>query len=189
MAEDALCLACLSRPPIYDRALAAAVYDDASRDLILALKHADRTDTAPMLARWLARAGAPLRHQVDVLTPTPLHRGRLWRRRYNQAALLTAELARAWDKPWVPDLLLRVRATRRQGRLSPAARRRNMQGAFAPGPGARLLTPGARVLLVDDVLTTGATAEACARTLKRAGAGAVFLLTLARVDRPRRMDI
>ena len=185
MGEGALCLSCIARPPVYDRALAAAAYDDASRALVLALKHADRTDTAPALAGWLARAGAPLKADCDLIVPVPLHRRRLWRRRYNQAALLAGLLAATWDKPWDGNLLLRVRATPRQGRLSPAGRRRNMQGAFAVTSRAATQIKGKRILLVDDVLTTGATAEACARTLKKAGAAAVFLLTLARVARPR----
>ncbi len=185
MGEGYLCLSCIARPPVYDRALAAAAYDDASRSLLLALKHADRTDIAPALAGWLVRAGAPLRADCDLILPVPLHRWRLWRRRYNQAALLAGLLAAAWRKPWAANLLLRVRATPRQGRLSPAGRRRNMQGAFTVTAQGVARVQGQRILLIDDVLTTGATAEACARALKKAGARSVFLVTLARVVRPR----
>jgi ComF family protein len=185
MGPAALCAACSRAHPAYDRARAVLRYDDSSRDLVLAFKHADRTDGAPAYGRWLARAGAELLADIDLIAPVPLHWSRLFARRYNQAALLALALARETGLPAVPDLLVRRRRTRSQGRLSAAARERNVTGAFALHPRRSDRVAGRRVLLVDDVLTTGATVEACARLLRREGAAAVEVLTLARVVRPQ----
>ncbi|PIW25910.1 MAG: amidophosphoribosyltransferase [Rhodospirillales bacterium CG15_BIG_FIL_POST_REV_8_21_14_020_66_15] len=188
--EGTLCAACIRRPPVYERARAVFAYDDASRDMILGFKHADRTEAAPAFGRWLARAGAELIGQADLVAPVPLHWTRLWRRRYNQSALLAralVRLARPGDRSLavIPDLLVRRRRTPSQGGLGAAQRARNVRGAFRVNPRFQARLRGARVLLVDDVFTTGATVEACARVLLRAGAGAVDVLTLARVVRPR----
>jgi ComF family protein len=182
--DGALCGACVKERPPFARARAALRYDEASKGLILAFKHGDRTDAAPALGRWLAHAGAELLAEADLVAPVPLHRWRLFRRRYNQAALLAQQVARAAGKPCLPDLLERRRATPSQGRMSATERRRNVAGAFAVPARHRARLDGRRVLLVDDVLTTGATAGSCARALLAAGAGAVDLLTLARVVRP-----
>jgi ComF family protein len=184
LGPDTLCGACAKAPPAFDRARAVMRYDEAARPLILRFKHADRTEAAPAFARWMARAGAEPLESCDLIAAVPLHRWRLVRRRYNQAALLANELARLSGKPSVPDLLVRRRNTLSQGRLSRAQRALNVRGAFAVAPQFRERVRGARVLLVDDVLTTGATLEACARTLKRAGAARVEVLVLARVVRP-----
>ena len=183
MGENSLCAACIADRPLFDRARAALVYDDASRDLILRFKHADRIDGAATFAGWMARAGAELIAAADVIAPVPLHRWRLVRRRYNQAAVLAKAIARERGKLAVPDLLVRRRATPSQGHLGRSQRQRNVAGAFAVHPGRRQAAAGARILLIDDVLTTGATAEACVRTLRSAGANAVDLLVLARVVR------
>jgi ComF family protein len=180
----ALCAACTRASPLFERARAALVYDDASKALILGFKHADRLEGAPAYGRWLARAGAELVQDAELIAPVPLHRWRLLRRRYNQAALLALSLGRAAGKPCVPDLLARVKATRSQGGLGRAGRAENVRAAFAVRPRRRDALQGRRVLLVDDVYTTGATATACARALLRAGAAAVDVLTLARVVRP-----
>jgi len=180
----ALCGACLRRRPLFERARAALAYDEASRGMILAFKHADRTEAAPAFARWMARAGRDLVQVADIVAPVPLHWRRFWRRRYNQSALLAWALGRQTGLKVVPDLLERVRATPSQGGLGRLARARNVQGAFRLQARMAARVRGARVLLVDDVYTTGATAEACARTLLRAGAAAVDVLTLARVLRP-----
>ncbi len=182
--EPVACAACEARHPAYERARAVLAYDDASRSMLLDYKHGDRTDHAPALAAWMARSGADLLADADLIAPVPLHRRRLWGRRYNQAALLARELARTSGRAFAPDLLLRRRDTPSQGRLSPAGRRRNVRGAFAVRPGREAALKGARVLLVDDVMTTGATVEACARVLARGGAAGVDVLTLARVVRP-----
>lgn len=182
--EDAVCGDCIRRPPVYERARAVMRYDEASRDLILGFKHADRTYAAPAFAGWMARAGAALLGNADIIAPVPLHRLRLLSRRYNQAALLGHGLSRVSGVAIVPDLLVRRKHTRSQGRLSRAQRALNVQGAFAIKAGHKADLKGRRVLLIDDVLTTGVTAAACAKVLKRAGACAVDVLTLARVVRP-----
>lgn len=183
--EDALCGDCVRQPPAFDRARAVVRYDEASRDLILGFKHADRTYAAPAFAGWMARAGAALLAEAEVIAPVPLHRLRLFSRRYNQAALLAHGLSRASGVGIVPDLLVRKKHTRPQGRLSRSQRALNIQGAFAVKAGRKADLKGRRVLLIDDVLTTGVTAAACAKALRRAGAGAVDVLTLARVVRPK----
>ena len=179
-----LCGACAASHPLYDRARAPLRYDDASRGLILALKHGDRTDAAPALSGWMANAGRDMLGVADLVAPVPLHRWRLLARRYNQAALLAQGVAARAGRDCVPDLLIRRRRTPSQGGLSAAGRARNVRGAFAVNPKRAELIGGKRVMLVDDVLTTGATAEECARTLLRGGAASVDVLTLARVVRP-----
>jgi len=180
---DALCAACLREPPAFDRARAVMRYDARGRALVLGFKHGDRTEGAPSYAAWLARAGAELLADAELLAPVPLHWRRQFARRYNQAALLAGALARHDGVPLVPDLLRRRRATPSQGHLSAAARARNVAGAFAVDPARAAGLKGRRVLLIDDVLTTGATAAACAAALRRAGAAGVDVLVLARVVR------
>ena len=175
------CAACLSRPRAFARARAAVVYDDASRDLILKFKHADRTDLSRLFASWIGRAAADLLADADALTPVPMHPGRLLRRRYNQAAEIARPLARSRRVLYLPDVLARTRAGESQAGKSASGRRRNVAGAFVAQEGACKRIEGRRILLIDDVLTTGATAEACAKALLRAGAAAVDVATVARV--------
>lgn len=181
--EGHACGACLAEPPAFGRARAVMRYDDASRPLLLGFKHADRTEAAPPFAAWMARSGAALLAEAELVAPVPLHWRRLLARRYNQAALLARPLAEHAGVPAVPDLLLRRRATPSQGRLSRAERRRNVTGAFAVNPRRAEALQGRRLLLVDDVMTTGATVSACARAALRAGAAAVDVLVLARAVR------
>lgn len=182
------CAACLAQPPAFDSARAILSYDEHSRDAILGLKHADRLELVPGFARWLGRSGRQLLERCDLVVPVPLHRGRLWRRRYNQAAELARRLARDWNRPYAPQALARSRATPSQGAMASAkARRRNVQRAFQVPDAAPI--KGKRVLLLDDVLTTGATVQACARALKRAGAAEVHVLALARVVKASEMLI
>jgi len=182
---ETLCASCVAHPPPFDRARAAVAYDDFSKGAILALKRADRLELSRLFVLWLKQSGRSLIAHSDVIVPVPLHRQRLWRRRYNQAAVLGQQLAKLGGKRFEPTLLQRNRPTPSQGEMvSPKARRRNVQGAFAV-PGRKVsLARGQTVLLIDDVLTTGATAAACSRALKRAGASQVFVLTIARVARP-----
>ncbi|MBF0374100.1 MAG: ComF family protein [Alphaproteobacteria bacterium] len=180
--DGALCGACMAEPPPFRRARAVFDYDEAGRGLILRFKHADRTDAAPGLARWMSRAGAELLAQADLLVPVPMHRLRLFQRTYNQAAMLARELSRLSGVAFAPEALSRGRATPSQGRMGRVERIKNVRGAFAPGRNGDLVR-GRAVLLIDDVLTTGATASECARALRKAGAASVDVLTVARVGR------
>ena len=183
LGPEAVCGACARERPVFERARAAFRYDEDSKDLILRFKHADRTDSAPAFARWMARAGDALVAEADVVAAVPLHWMRLFMRRYNQAALLASALGELASKPAVNDLLVRRKRTPSQGGLGAAARRRNVAGAFMVHPRHRARVEDKRVLLVDDVLTTGATVSACAAVLLRARARAVDVLTLSRVVR------
>jgi len=175
------CAACLARPRAFDAARAACLYDETSREPILKLKHADRLDLAPLFARWLSRAARELIAEADAIAPVPLHSSRLLGRRYNQAADIARPLARLTGVPYLPDALVRRRATETQGGKSGSGRRRNVQGAFQVPPRRAARVAGKRILLIDDVLTTGATAEGCARALKAAGAVRVDVAVVARV--------
>ena len=184
MPDEAVCGACVLAPPQFDRARAPLVYDDISRAMVLGFKHGDQTHATAAFAGWMARAGASLLSRDSLLVPVPLHRARLFRRRYNQAALLALALARLTGIAVVPDLLIRRRRTPSQGTLSREERQRNVRRAFAVRSACLPRLAGRHVVLVDDVLTTGATAGECAATLTDAGAKAVDVLTLARVNLP-----
>jgi ComF family protein len=179
-----VCGSCLAEPPPFARARSVFRYDDASRDLILSFKHADRLEGAPAYANWLSRSCGEILDKANFITPVPLHWQRLVRRRYNQAAILANALARMSGVPALSELLLRKRATASQGEMrSPRARRLNVAGAFTLNPRHSTAIKDRHILLVDDVLTTGATVTACARALRRGGAGEVSVVTLARVVR------
>jgi len=182
--DGVLCGGCLRRPPAFARARAAFAYDADSRNLVLAFKHADRTQAAPEFGAWLARAGGDLLAEAELIVPVPLHWTRLLTRRYNQSAMLALALGRIARRPVAPDLLRRMRRAPSQQGLDREARARNVRRAFRVAPRHAQRVAGARVLLVDDVFTTGATLEACAAALDAAGARAVDALTLARVVRP-----
>ena len=179
--EGALCGECLRQPPAFDRARAALRYDGESRGLVLGFKHGDRLHLAPALAGWMRRAGAQLLADADALVPVPLHWTRLFARRYNQSAVLAHGIHRAGGPAVGADWLKRRRATPSQGKRNAVGRRRNGAAAFAVKPGLALR--GKRIVLVDDVFTTGATVSECARVLRRAGAARVDVLTLARTVR------
>ncbi len=181
LGPGALSAEAIADPPPFDRARAAAVYDDVARRLVHGLKYRDRLELARWMANWMARAGAGLLKAADVVVPVPLHRRRLWWRRYNQSALLAHVLAETAGKPAVHDALIRIRATAQQVGLSAEERDRNVRGAFRVTAEGRQYIAGRRVLLVDDVYTTGATVKAGTRALLRAGAVAVDVLTFARV--------
>ncbi len=182
--EKIVSAAAVADPPVFDRARAVAAYGDVTRDLVHAYKYRDRQEGLSLFARWMARAGAGLVQEADVLVPVPLYRLRLWRRRFNQSALLADRIGRLAGVAYDPFLLQRTRRTASQVGLTVEQRQRNVAGAFAVSAARKADVKGARILLIDDVLTTGATANACARALKRAGAAQVDVLTLARVVDP-----
>jgi ComF family protein len=176
----ALCPACTGRPRAFARARAACLYDEHSRALILPFKHADRTELGRMFAAWIARAASELVADAELIAPVPLHWTRLLDRRCNQAAEIARPLARRAGIRFAPDLLVRTRAGT-QGGKSTSGRRRSVRGAFEVPERRRPMLEGRRVLLIDDVMTTGATAEACAKALLKAGAKAVDVAVVAKV--------
>ena len=187
--EGARSPAAIADPPPWDSARAAVLFDDVSARLVHALKYQDRQEAGLLMARLMARAGRNLLAGADLMLPVPLHRFRLWQRRFNQSAFLAKELSRLSGTPWRQDLLVRRRRTRAQVGLDAAARRRNVKDAFVLRPGQAGALAGRSILLVDDVRTTGATAEACATLLKEAGAARVCLLTFALVALPAKPHI
>lgn len=182
--DKVVSVAALANPPVYDRARAVAAYGDVMRDLVHNLKYRDRHEGLRLFGRWMARAGDELLREADVLVPVPLDRFRLWWRRFNQSLLLAERVGAASGRPCKPFLLARTRRTPSQVGLTVEQRRRNVAGAFAVPAQSIEAVRGRAVLLVDDVLTTGATANACARALKRAHASRVDVLTLARAVDP-----
>jgi len=181
------CAACLAQPYGFARARAACVYDEASRGLILKYKHGDQQQFAGLFARWISRAAADLVAGADAVVPVPLHHMRLLARRFNQAAEIARPLAREAGLDYLPDALIRAERTATQGGKSARGRRLNVRKAFAVTETGRRRIKGRRILLVDDVLTTGATGEACARVLLEAGARAVDLAVIARVRTARQL--
>ncbi|MCB5424453.1 ComF family protein [Altererythrobacter sp. CC-YST694] len=180
VADGAICAPCLAAPPRHDGIAAGTLYNDASRRLVLAFKHGRRIALAPMLARLIA-ARLPEMDEEWLIVPVPLHRMRLWQRGFNQAALLGRELAKARGGRLEVDILRRRKRTPKLGGLGRQARARVLQGAISVNPAWRARLKGAQVLLVDDVLTSGATSEACVTALKRAGAERVVIACFARV--------
>jgi ComF family protein len=176
-----LCGACLTEAPYFQSARAAMLYDDISRKLILGFKHGDRTHAVKALAVWMHRAGGEFFEGADAIVPVPLHRWKLFQRRYNQSALLAQQIGIMTGKPVLYDVLRRIRATPPQGRLKRKERQENVKGAFAIAPKHKDSVEGKTLLLIDDVMTTGATANECAKVLLKAGAKQVHVLTLSRV--------
>lgn len=186
---ELLSMEAIANPPAYQRARAAVRYDDVARTLVHALKYQDRTDLAPAMGRWMARAGKELLAEADVLVPVPLHWRRGWSRRYNQSGALGRVISRQSGVALASDALRRVRSTEQQVGLSRTQRATNVQGAFKVAPDRGTEIQGRRVILVDDVLTSGATVDACARALLRAKAAQVDVLVFARVVDAHRTPI
>jgi len=184
IAQDTLCGACLKTPPVFQEARSVLVYDDMSKLLVLKFKHGDGTYLAPAFVDWMCHIGQDLFEKSDFLLPVPLHWKRLIRRRYNQAALLVNGLARKTRLPALMNVLKRHENTQSQGHLSKQARERNVKNAFSIHPKHAALLNNKRVILIDDVYTSGATLQACSRTLLQSGVQSVAVLTLARVVQP-----
>ncbi len=179
LGEGAVSPEAIANPPAFDRLRSVAAYDGVVRNLVHALKYRDHLELVPMMAGWMVRAGKEHLASADAVLPVPLHRRRLLSRRYNQSAELSRTIARLSGIDHLPRSLVRKRATIHQVGLSRKARMRNVEGAFTVPENLRDTVLGRKLVLVDDVYTTGATANAAARALKRAGAAEVTVLTFA----------
>lgn len=183
MPSGTLCAACIDNPPEFDQSRSAVIYNDASRKLILSFKYGDRLNAVTTFIPWLKRTGANLIDTSDIIVPVPLHKSRLWQRRYNQAAIIALSLAKETQKICLVDALERVRATAPQKGLTKKDRYKNVLNAFRVYPESAENLKGKNILLIDDVFTSGATLNECARVLKKSGANRVNILTIARVTR------
>jgi ComF family protein len=175
------CVECLGEAPPFTSARSALKYTDASRDMILGFKHADKTYAVRAFVPWMRRAGEAMLADADYIVPVPLHFWRLISRRYNQAALIAQALSKETGKEVLTEALLRTRATPSQGHLKAQERLKNVRRAFSINPRHKKQIEGKTIILIDDVYTTGATAKECTQALLKAGAAKVHVLTLARV--------
>lgn len=182
--KDHICASCLENPPPYNKARAPLVYNEAAKDLILAFKHADKTQLVRSFLPWMLQSGEDVLALSDVIIPVPLHYWRLFKRRYNQAALLADALGKATQKPVFKNSLQRQIATSSQGKMGPKDRFENVKNAFGINPKTVNHIVGKSVLLVDDVYTTGATIKACSQVLLDAGVSEVNVLCIARNQKP-----
>jgi ComF family protein len=182
--DGSICVSCLANRPAYSQARAAMIYDDIARTLVLSFKHGDRLGPALSYAQMMARAGADIIESADVIVPVPLHWTRLFKRRYNQSAILGQHIALLANKTHLPDGLVRRKRTPPQAFMKRAERLRNVRNAFDVHPKHGDAIRGKTILIIDDVLTTGATVENCTQSLYKAGADTVNVLTLARARWP-----
>ena len=187
--EGILSAEALADPPGWDKSRAAVLFDDHSKEIVHQLKYRDRTEAGLFMARLMARAGAPILNGADFIVPVPLHRWRLWQRRFNQAAYLAQEIARLSRREFRPEVLVRSRATPQQVGLSAKERRKNVKGAFAVPFEGRAKIAGKTIVLVDDVRTTGSTLRACTAALREADVAKVYVLSFALVNDVHRFHI
>jgi len=178
--EGSVCAGCTKNPPRFAKARSVFLYDDASRKMITSFKYNDRIENRAAYARWMARVGADMIREADFIIPVPLHFFKLLIRKYNQAALLSHELAKIVDKKVLARAIIRKKYTKTQAAFSHKGRFKNIGGAFKINPKYQQILHGKKILLVDDVITTGATADECAKVLLKAGVERVELLTLAK---------
>lgn len=178
--DGMICAPCMASPPRHDGVVAATLYNEPSRRLVLAFKHGGRIALAPFMARLLSARLSQVGEDW-LIVPVPLHRWRLWRRGFNQAALIAHGIARERRATLAVDALQRRKPTPSLGGLGRKARARALTGAITAHPGWRDRLKGARIVLVDDVLTSGATSDACISALKRAGASKVVIACFTRV--------
>jgi ComF family protein len=184
MGDGVVSASAISDPPPYERCRSAVIYDENIKSLVIGLKYSDRSDLAPWMAKWMVTAGQELFADKPMVVPVPLHRFRLFQRRFNQAAELARYICNSTGLEFRPVILQRSRKTNQQVGLSGQQRERNVRGAFRVPPNKKMELTGRRVLLIDDVYTSGATVKAATRALIRAGAYAVDVLTFARVESP-----
>lgn len=187
--EGIVSASALAHPPVWNRARAAVEFNTMSRKLIHALKYHDRLEVAEFISQSMVRAGREVLQDADMLIPVPLYPTRLWKRRFNQSALLAQQISNVSGIAYRPELLKRYRATRQQVELKGAARRANVKNAFEVDVNDRDKLYGAKVVIVDDVITTGATVGACTSALKDAGCEQVDVLAFALVNNPLRLQI
>lgn len=183
MGKGQLCVRCMVDPPVFDQARSALQYHEDSSGMILSFKHGGRTQNLKRFAKHMVRAGRPFLDDSDLIIPVPLHKSRLRKRRFNQAGLLARAVSDQTNIPFDPHSLIRHKETVSQGSQTAKGRFRNVQGAFSVPEDRKSLIADRNIVLIDDVYTTGATLEACTRTLRRAGAARIYALTLARVVR------
>jgi len=184
LGEGMLSAEAIADPPPFERLRTAVLYDDIAAKLVSGLKFSDRIGHARWMANWMAHAGSELLENEPLIVPVPLHRGRLFTRRFNQSAELARQIAhrsRSIDR-YEPQILTRTKATKQQVGLSLSERSRNVSGAFRVASHSKMNISGKNIVLVDDVYTTGATAKAATRALKRAGAKNVDVLVFAKVE-------
>ena len=177
--EAKICANCLKKSPLYHRALSVLKYNESSKTLILPFKHADAIELTPLLVQWMDKQGQSLISNCDCILPVPLHITRLFKRKYNQSALLAKRLAKIYHKSYLPSVLIRVKHTESQGHMNSKQRQKNVKNAFKIQKADKIKDKN--VLLIDDVMTTGATVNECTKVLLKAGAKQVDVLTLARV--------
>ena len=183
IANDALCAACMDREPAFDSSRSAVVYNDASRKMILSFKYGDRLHAVDTFTPWMIRAGQELIDHADFIIPVPLHNKRLRERRFNQSALLAQAVAKRSGKAYIPNLLQRTRHTIPQQGLNYKERGKNVHGAFGVNKDHLETIKGKTILLIDDVFTSSATLNECARIMKQAKANIINVLTIARVTK------
>ena len=178
-----VCTKCSKTPPSFKRARAAIAYDGAGRDIVLGFKHGDKTHMVKTFAPWMMLAGGDILPLCDFLVPVPLHGLRLIERRYNQSNIIAKEISKKSGIRCLSDALVRARYTKSQGHKNSIERAENVKDAFVASKKAPPILRGKSVCLIDDVITSGATANACASVLKSAGCKDVYVLTLARAIR------
>lgn len=184
-----LSAAAIAEPPPWDKARAAVLFNDTSKEIIHLLKYRDTQEAGIAMARMMNAAGRKIIGESDIIIPVPLHRFRLWQRRFNQAAYLAHQIAAASGKPIATDVLRREKRTRQQVGLTAEERQKNVRRAFTIAAEKQPAIEGKSVLLIDDVRTTGATVAACAKVLRASGAVKIYVLTFALVQEPLRLHI
>ena len=182
MGEHFLCAEAIANPPPFDRLRAVLIYDELAGRLVSSIKNRDRGDLVPWVSRWMHVAGKELLKDADVILPVPLHPSRLRKRRFNQSAELARSIGRLSGVNYAPELLIRQKPTRQQVGLSRQERERNVSGAFTTPEFMKIHLKKQRVVLVDDVYTTGATVKSAVRALRRGGAGNIDVLVFAKVE-------